>query len=122
MRFPQVKNARPYKAQKKQHDAVAMNKGNDAICPDVQFSPTFEHIEREKRRDKAKASGKAHQVMSVIVKEFEPDDILAQMEMDHALVKLKLETKKDPHDLLNEVASIEAKENAGSGIGGDALL
>jgi hypothetical protein len=39
--------------------------------------------------------------MSVIVKELEPEDTKAKMEMERALAKLKLGPKKDPHELLD---------------------
>ncbi len=45
--------------------------------------------------------------MLVIVKEYKPKDTMAKMEMEHALAKLKLGSKKDPNDLLNRFASIE---------------
>ena len=62
----------------------------------------------EKRRDKANwPTGKAHRVMTAIIKEFEPEDTMAEMEMERALSKLKLGPKKDPLDLLDEFASIE---------------
>jgi hypothetical protein len=44
--------------------------------------------------------------MSVIVKEFEPEDTMAEMEMECALAKLKLGPKKDPNERLDEFASI----------------
>ncbi len=49
--------------------------------------------------------------MSVIVKEYkpEPEDIMAKMEMERALAKLKLGPKQDPNDLLNEFASIKCQ-------------
>ena len=64
----------------------------------------------EKRRDKANwPTGKAHRVMTAIIKEFEPEDTMAEMEMERALSKLKLGPKKDPLDLLDEFASIECR-------------
>ncbi len=43
------------------------------------------------------------------LKEYEPKDTMANMEMECALAKLKLWPKKDPNDLLNEYASIECQ-------------
>ncbi len=45
-------------------------------------------------------SRKAHEVMTQLVKEYEPDDTMAEMEMEKALSKLTLGKKKDPNDLL----------------------
>jgi hypothetical protein len=47
--------------------------------------------------------------MSVIMKEFEPGDTMAEMEMELALAKLKLGPKKDPNELMDEFASIECQ-------------
>ncbi len=64
----------------------------------------------KKRKDKTNwPSGNAHHVMSVIVKEFIPEDTIAEMEMDCALAKLKLEPNKDPNELLDEFTSIECQ-------------
>jgi hypothetical protein len=97
------------KTEKKQHDAVVMNQ--KAI---MQFASLFSTVlllnklNCKKRKDKINwPSGKAHHVMSVIVKEFEPEDTMAEMEMERALAKLKLGSKKDPNELLDEFASIE---------------
>jgi hypothetical protein len=76
----------------------------------LSFSPVplLNKLNCEKRKDKMNwPSGKAHHVMSVIVKEFKPEDTMAEMEMEHALAKLKLGPKKDPDELLDEFASIE---------------
>jgi hypothetical protein len=47
--------------------------------------------------------------MSVIVKEYQPEDTMAEMEMERALEKLKLGSKKDPNDLPNKFASIKCQ-------------
>ncbi len=63
-----------------------------------------------KHRDKTTwPTGKAHHVMLVIVKEYKLEDTMAEMEMEHALAKLKIGPKKDPNDLLNEFTSIECQ-------------
>jgi hypothetical protein len=61
----------------------------------------------KKRRDKDWPTGKAHRVMSALIREFEPEDTMAEMEMEQALAKMKLGPKKDPSKLLNKLASIE---------------
>jgi spore germination protein GerM len=47
--------------------------------------------------------------MSVTVKEFKPEDTMAEMDMERALAKLKLGPKKDPNELLDEFASIKCQ-------------
>ena len=72
--------------------------------------PLLNKLNCKKRKDKTNLpSGKAHHIMSVIVKEFEPEDTMAEMEMECALAKLKLGPKKDPNELLDEFASIECR-------------
>ena len=44
-----------------------------------------------------------------MLKEYEPEDMMAEMEMELALNKLKLGPSKDPNDLLNELAAIECR-------------
>jgi hypothetical protein len=97
--------------EKKYHDAVVMNR--KAI---MQFALLFSTVlllnklNCEKRKNRTNwPSGKAHHVMSVVVKEFEPEDTMAEMEMEHVLAKLKLGPKKDPNKLLHEFASIECR-------------
>jgi hypothetical protein len=97
------------KTEKKQHDAVVMNL--KAIMQFVLlFStvPLLNKLNCKKRKDKTNwPSGKAHHV--VIMTEFEPEDTMAEMEMERALAKLKLGPKKDPNELLDEFASIECQ-------------
>jgi hypothetical protein len=50
----------------------------------------------EKRRDKDWPTGKTHKAMSALIREFEPEDTMAEMEMEQALPKMKLGPKKDP--------------------------
>jgi hypothetical protein len=72
--------------------------------------PLLNMLNCEKRKDKMNwPNGKAHHVMSVILKEFKPEDTMAKMEMEQALAKLKLGPKKDPDELLDEFASIECR-------------
>ncbi len=62
----------------------------------------------KKRGDKTNwPTRKAHHVMSVKVKEYEPEDTMAKMELKRARAKLKLGPKKDPNNLLKKFASIK---------------
>jgi hypothetical protein len=61
------------------------------------------------RTNKDWPSGKAHEVMTQLVKEYEPDDTMAEMEMEKALSKLTLGKKKDQNDLLDEMSAIECR-------------
>jgi hypothetical protein len=95
---------------KKQKDALAKN--NKMM---MQLALAFTTVSLankfncEKCRGKANwPTEKAHRVMTVIIKEFEPEDTMAEMEMERALSK-KLGPKKDPLVLLNEFASIECR-------------
>ncbi len=72
--------------------------------------PLVNKLNCKKRKAKTNwPSGKAHHVMSVIVKKFEPEDTMAKMEMERALAKLKLGPKKDPNKLMDDFASIECQ-------------
>jgi hypothetical protein len=51
------------------------------------------------RADKVWPSGKAHEVMIQLMKEYKPDDMMAEMEMEKALSKLSLGKRKDPNDI-----------------------
>jgi hypothetical protein len=61
------------------------------------------------RTNKDWSSGKAHEVMTQLVKEYKPDDTMAEMEMEKALSKLTLGKKKDPNNLLDEMSAIECR-------------
>ncbi len=97
------------KTEKKQHDAVVMNqKAMMQFALLFSTVPLLNKLNCEKRKDNTNwPSRKAHHVMSVIVKEFKPEDTMVEMEMEHALAKLKLGPNKDPNELLEEFASIE---------------
>jgi hypothetical protein len=47
--------------------------------------------------------------MTALIKEYEPEDTKAKMEMKGALSEMKLGLKKDQNELLNKLASIECK-------------
>jgi hypothetical protein len=61
------------------------------------------------RANKDWPSGKAHEVMIQLVKEYKPDDMMAEMEMEKALNKLSLSKKKDPNNLNNELSAIKCR-------------
>ncbi len=54
-------------------------------------------------------SGIAHEFMMQLIKEYEPDDTRAEMEMKKALSKLSLGKNKDPNDKNNEISAIECR-------------
>jgi hypothetical protein len=63
----------------------------------------------KKKKDKTWPTGKAQHVMTALIKEYEPEDTMAKMKMKQALSKMKLGSKKDPNELLKELASIECR-------------
>jgi hypothetical protein len=51
-----------------------------------------------------------HEVMIQLMKEYKPDDTMAKMEMEKALNKLSLRSKKkDPNNLNNELLAIKCR-------------
>jgi hypothetical protein len=97
--------------EKQQHETVKKNQ--KAM---MQFVSSFRNIlllnklNCKNHRDKTNwPTEKAHHVMSAIVKEYKPEDIMAEMKMEQALAKMELGPKKDPDKLLNELASIECR-------------
>jgi hypothetical protein len=66
-------------------------------------------LNRAERTNKDQPSRKAHEVMTQLVKEYEPDDTMAEMEMEKALSKLTLGKKKDPNVLLDKMSAIECR-------------
>jgi hypothetical protein len=99
------------KTEKKQHDAVVMNqKAMMQFALLFSTVPLLNKLNCEKSKDKTNwPSRKAYHVMSAIVKEFKPEDTMAEMEMECTLAKLKLGSKKDPNELLDEFASIKCQ-------------
>jgi hypothetical protein len=81
----------------------------------MQFALSFTKVaqlyklNRAGRTNKDWSSKTAHEVMPQLVKEYEPDDTMAEMEMEKALSKLTLGKKKDPNDLLDEMSAIECR-------------
>jgi hypothetical protein len=66
-------------------------------------------LNRATRANKDWPSGKAHEVMTQLVKEYKPDDTMVTMEMEKALSKLSLGKKKDPNDIINELSAIKCR-------------
>jgi hypothetical protein len=73
-------------AQKKQSLAIEKNKkAMRQLALAFNSVSLMNKINCEKRRDKDWPSGKAHRVMSALVNEFEPEDTMAELEMEEAL-------------------------------------
>ncbi len=66
-------------------------------------------LNHAERTNKDWPSRKAHEVMTQPMKEYEPDDTMAEMEMEKALSKLTLGKKKNPNNLLDEMSAIECR-------------
>jgi hypothetical protein len=66
-------------------------------------------LNRTTRANKDWPYGKAHEVMFQLVKEYKPDDTMAEMEMEKALNKLILGKKEDPNDLNDELSAIKCR-------------
>jgi hypothetical protein len=98
------------KAKKKQHKAVKKNQ--KAI---MQLALSFSNVSLlnklncKKKKSKTWLTGKVHHVMTALIKEYEPEDTMAKVEIKQALSKLKLGSKKDPNKLLNKLALIECR-------------
>ncbi len=79
--------------------AAAVKKNKKAM---MQFVLSFQKVtqlsklNRATRANKDWPSRKAHEVMTQLVKEYEPDDTMAEMEMEKALSKLTLNKNKRP--------------------------
>jgi hypothetical protein len=91
------------KAKKKQHKADKKNqKAMMQLALSFSNVSLLNKLNCEKKKDKKWPTGKAHHVMTAIIKEYEPEDAMAKMEMDRALSKMKLGSKKYPNELLNK--------------------
>jgi hypothetical protein len=47
----------------------------------------------------------AHEVMTHLVKEYKPEDPIAKMEIEKALLKLNFTKKKDPNNVLDKLSA-----------------
>jgi hypothetical protein len=83
----------------------------------MQFVLSFQKVAQLNKLNRASwakkdwPSGKAHEVITQLVKEYKPEDTMVKMEMEKALSKLTLTRKKDPNDLLDKLSAIECRYN-----------
>jgi hypothetical protein len=66
-------------------------------------------VNLQKKADKIFPSGRVWKLWLELQGDFNPDDSIAETELDLALSKLKLTSKKNPQKLLEEIASWEVK-------------
>ncbi len=92
----------------------AMKKNKKAM---IQFALSFQKVAQSNklicasRANKDWPSGKAHEVMTQLMKEFKPEDTKAKMEMEKALSKLTLTKKKDSNKFLDKLSAIKCQYN-----------
>jgi len=97
--------------KKNQKEAVDMNK-KKAMCHFIQaFSmmSLLSKINLQKKADKNFPSGRVWKLWAELQGDFNPDDSIAETELELALGKLKLTNKKNPRKLFEEIASCEVK-------------
>ena len=98
------------KAKKKQHKAA---KKDQKVMMQLALSflnvSLLNKLNCKKKKDKKWPTGKAHHVMTALIKEYEPQDTMAKTEMEQALSKMKLGSKKEPNKLLIKLALIECR-------------
>ena len=83
--------------EKNQKEAVDLNK--KAMCQFIQAFPTMSLLSKvnlQKKADKLFPSEKAWKVCLELQGDFNPDDSIAETELELALSKLKLANKKNP--------------------------
>ena len=96
--------------EKNQKEAVDLNK--KAMCQFIQAFSTMSLLSKvnlQKKADKLFPSGRAWKLWLELQGDFNPDDSIAETELELALSKLKLTNKKNPRKLLEEIASCEVK-------------
>ncbi len=92
--------------------AAAVKKNKKAM---MQFALSFQKVaqlnklNRATRVNKDWPSGKTHEVMTQLVKEYKPDDTMVKMEIVKALSKLMLNKKKDPNDINDKLSAIKCR-------------
>ncbi len=92
--------------------ATAVKKNKKAM---MQFALSLQKVAQlnklncATRVNKDWPSGKAHEIMTQLVKEYKPDDTMAKMEMEKALSNLRLNKKKDLNDINDELLAIECR-------------
>ncbi len=90
-------------------EAVNLNK--KAMCQFIQAFPTMNLLSKvilQKKEDKLFPSGRAWKLWMELQGDFNPDDSIAETELELALSKLKLANKK-PRKLMEEIALCEVK-------------
>ena len=112
-RLPTKEN-RPFnmaiEEEKKFKEAVDLNK--KTMCQFIQAFPTMNLLSKvnlQKKADKQFPSGKAWKLWMELQGDFNPDDSIAETELELALSKLKLTNKKNPQKLMEDIASCEVK-------------
>ena len=83
--------------KKNQKDPVDMNK--KAMCQFIQAFPMMSVLRKvnlQKKADKLFPSGRAWKLWAELQGDFNPDDSIAETELELALSKLKLANKKNP--------------------------
>ncbi len=67
------------------------------------------HAMVEIQADKDWPTGKAHRVWSRLLEDYQPDDITSEVELEQALMKIKLAKGANPKTLVDKLASLEAQ-------------
>ncbi len=96
--------------EKNQKEAVEMNK--KAMCQFIQAFSTMSLLSKinlQKKADKNFPSGRVWKLWLELQSDFNPDDSIAETELELALTKLKLTNKKNPRKLLEEIASCQGQ-------------
>jgi hypothetical protein len=96
--------------EKNQKEAVEMNK--KTMCQFIQAFVTMSLLSKvnlQKKADKLFPSGRTWKLWAELQGDFNPDDSIAETDIELALSKLKLTNKKNPRKLLEEIASCEVK-------------
>ena len=90
--------------EKNQKEAVDMNK--KAMCQFIQAFSTMSLLSKvnlQKKADKNFPSGRVWKLWLELQGDFNPDDSIAETELELALTKLKLTNKKNPRSLWKKV-------------------
>ncbi len=96
--------------KKNQKEAVDMNK--KAMCQFIQAFSTMSLLSKvnlQKKADKLFPSEGVWKLWAELQSDFNPDDSIAETELELALSKLKLTNKTNPRKLLEDIASSEVK-------------
>jgi hypothetical protein len=96
--------------KKNQKEATDMNK--KAMCQFIQAVATMSLLSKvnlQKKADKLFPSGRVWKLWAELQGDFNPDDSIAETELELALSKLKQANKKNPQKLLEDIALCEVK-------------